>query len=86
MHNCCYKNSSGILLKTFNFLRRRCKHTLLISQSEDSDGLNKGEEEEEEEEEEKEEKLSTDQIKFDVRANEETTNTYAEVRIAHLFC
>ena len=83
MHNCCYRNSSEILLKIFNFIRRRRKHTLLISQSEDSDGLNEGEEEEEEE---KEEKLSTDQIKFDVSASEEAINTYAEVRIAHLFC
>ena len=75
----CYRNSSRIFPKILNLISRH-KHTFVSSRSEDSDGLNK--------EEEEEENLSTDQINFDgsVSANEEATNTYDEVRIAHHFC
>ena len=78
----CYRNSGRIFPKILNLISRH-KHNFVSSRSEDSDGLNK-----EEEEEEEEENLSTDQINFDgsVSANEEATNTYDEVRIAHLFC
>ena len=75
----CYRNSSRIFPKILKLISRH-KHTFVSSQNEDSDGLNK--------EEEEEENLSTDQINFDgsVSDSEETTNSYDEVRIAHLFC